>query len=86
MACPEKASARDCFFGHAAYRKISHMILLSRFWVASAKYIEDCLKPLLDLVRLDVNQKKVILHQDLTSAHRAKKTKEFIRKILLSFV
>jgi len=62
------------------------VVLPSGFKITAASYIEHCLKPLLESLPEDWNQKQVIFHQDLAPAHRAKKTQEFLKSKLPRFV
>ena len=62
------------------------VIFPSRFKSKSATYIEKCLKPLLASLPPYLDLKKIIFHQDLASAHRAKKMQPFLEEFLPLFV
>ena len=62
------------------------VILPTGFKATSVTYIESCLKPPLKSLPAEADRKKMILDRDLAPAGRAKKTEEFLRSIMPSFV
>ena len=66
--------------------KLDLVILPSGFKITAAFYIENCLKPLLEGLSTELDKKKVIFHQDLAPAHRAKKAQGFLKENFPRFI